>query len=112
MWNHRNYKFVELEQVFCRWYWIVQNDEHVYLKVQKFEAKANKKSKDVLNERLLKLANSFKHLLLVIFWQQYFDLDHNHIYMCITTTRMISKILQQHKEFALTCEEGIFLPQA
>jgi len=45
----------------------MQNDEHVYLKVQKFEAKANKKSKDVLNERLLKLANSFRHLLLIIF---------------------------------------------
>ncbi len=37
----------------------MQNDEHVYLKVQKSEAKANKNSKDILNERLLKVANSF-----------------------------------------------------
>jgi hypothetical protein len=31
--------------------------------------------------------------------------------MWITTTRMMWEILQQHKEFALTCEEGIFVPE-
>jgi hypothetical protein len=45
---------------------------------------------------------------LIIFWQQYFNMDYNHIYMCISTTRMMWKILQQHKEFALTCEGSIF----
>jgi hypothetical protein len=32
--NHPNYRFVDLKQAFCRRYWTMHNDKHVYLQLK------------------------------------------------------------------------------
>ncbi len=61
----------------------------------------------VYYERLLKLANSFQHMTMDSFFTIVFK-SWLQPYMCVTTIGMKRKILQQHKETTLVCEEGIF----
>ncbi len=57
-------------------------------------------------ERLLKLANSLKHRTIDSFKTIVF-LSRLQPYLRVTTTCMKRETMQQHKEGALVCEEGI-----
>jgi hypothetical protein len=66
---------------------------------------------EVYYERLLKLANSLKHktthnFLTIVFKSGLQPYQH------VATTSMKRKTLQEQKEVALVCEEGIFEVEA
>jgi hypothetical protein len=62
---------------------------------------------EVYYERLLKLVNSLQHKTINIFLTIAFRFGIQP-YLCVSTTSMKKETLQQHKEVALVCEEGIF----
>ncbi len=59
--DHPNYRFVDLEQAFCKRYQSMQNDELVYLKLKNLKRKSIERV-EVYYERLLKLTNSLQML--------------------------------------------------
>ncbi len=66
---------------------------------------------EVYYERLLKLANSFKHKTTHNFLTTVFK-SGLQPYQHVTTTSMKRKTLQEQKEVALVCEEGVFEVEA
>jgi hypothetical protein len=54
MQDNPNYIFANLEQVFCRHYWTIQNDKHVYLQLNNLKQESTKRV-EVYYERLLKI---------------------------------------------------------
>jgi hypothetical protein len=61
---------------------------------------------EVYHERLLKLANSLQHKIINNFLTIIFKYGLQP-YLHVTRASMKKKTLQQHKETALVCEEGI-----
>jgi hypothetical protein len=53
--DHPNYIFEELEQAFCKRFWIVKNDEEVYMQQRNLQQVGERV--EVYYEHLLKLAN-------------------------------------------------------
>jgi hypothetical protein len=62
---------------------------------------------EVYYERLLKLVNSFQHRTIDSFLTIVFIFG-LHPHLCVATTSMKRKTLQQHKEAILVCEKRIF----
>ncbi len=54
--DHPNYTFEELEQVFCKCFWIVKNDEKVYMQRRNLQQQVGEQV-EVYYGCLLKLAN-------------------------------------------------------
>jgi hypothetical protein len=70
--------------------------------------KQNKNERvEVYYERLLKLANSLRHMTINGFLTIIFR-SKLQPYLCVATTSMKRKTLQQHKETTLVCEERIY----
>jgi hypothetical protein len=102
MQSHMSCIYRELKVAFCKWYCIVQNNEHFYMAFKVIK-QGNDKKVEVYYERILKLANCFQHKvdnLLTIFFQARLV-----PYLRITTIGMKWDTLFEHKGFVVICED-------
>jgi hypothetical protein len=95
--------FLELEVAFCKPYYIVQNDELVYMALRIIK-QGNNKRVEVYYEWIFKLTNCLQHKandnLLITFFQIGLV-----PYLRITTVGMKWDTLFEHNEFVVTYEE-------
>jgi hypothetical protein len=100
--DHPNYTFDELEQAFCKHFWIVKNDEKVYMQLKNLQQQVSKWV-EVYYKGLLKLANCLQVKTINVFFTINFKVGLQP-YFRLATIGMMRDTLIKHKE--VTCEEN------